>query len=80
MAGIVLLTQALLIDGTGREPVEGAAVVVEGSLIKDVVPSGRVGPLAGSVTTLDLGGRTLMSTSRPSRATPPSSTGSTHRA
>jgi imidazolonepropionase-like amidohydrolase len=60
MAGITLLTHALLIDGTGREPVEGAAVVVEGSVIKDVVPSGRVGPLPGSVTTLDLKGRTLM--------------------
>ena len=60
MAGIVLLTHALLIDGTGREPVEGATVVVEGHLIKDVAPSGRVGPLAGSVTTLDLQGRTLM--------------------
>ena len=60
MAGITLLTHALLIDGTGREPVEGAAVVVEGRLIKDVVPSGRVGPLPGSVTTLDLEGRTLM--------------------
>ena len=35
MAGITLLTHALLIDGTGREPVEGAAVVVEGSVIKD---------------------------------------------
>ena len=60
MAGITLLTHALLIDGTGREPVEGATVVVEGSFIKDVVSSGRVGPLAGSVTTLDLRGRTLM--------------------
>jgi imidazolonepropionase-like amidohydrolase len=60
MAGITLLTHALLIDGTGREPVEGAAVVVEGSVIKDVVTSGRVGPLPGSVTTLDLEGRTLM--------------------
>ena len=44
MAGIVLLTHALLIDGTGRETVEGATVVVEGQLIKDVAPSGRVGP------------------------------------
>ena len=60
MAGIVLLTHALLIDGTGREPVEDATVVVEGDLIKDVLTSGRVGPLAGSVTTLDLRGRTLM--------------------
>jgi len=60
MAGITLLTHALLIDGTGREPVEGATVAVEGSVIKDVIPSGRVGPLAGDVTTLDLKGRTLM--------------------
>ena len=60
MPGIVLLTHALLIDGTGREPVEGATVVVEGRLIKDVVPSGRPGPLGGDVTTLDLRGRTLM--------------------
>ena len=60
MAGITLLTHALLIDGTGREPVEGAAVVVEGSVIKDVVPSGRVGSLPGSVTTLDLKGRALI--------------------
>jgi imidazolonepropionase-like amidohydrolase len=60
MADIVLLTHALLIDGTGREPMEGAAVVVEGPLIRDVIPSGRVGALAGPVTTLDLRGRTLM--------------------
>ena len=60
MAGIVRLTHALLIDGTGGEPVEGATVVVEGHLIKDVIASGRVGPLAGGVTTLDLRGRALM--------------------
>jgi imidazolonepropionase-like amidohydrolase len=60
MAGIVLLTHALLIDGTSREPVEGATVVVEDHFIKEVVPSGRVGSLPGSVTTLDLRGRTLM--------------------
>jgi imidazolonepropionase-like amidohydrolase len=34
--------------------------VVEGERIKDVVPSGRIGPLPGEVTTLDLRGRTLM--------------------
>ena len=60
MAGITLLTHALLIDGTGRDPLEDAAVVVEGALIKDVVPSGRVGPLRGDVTTLDLAGRALL--------------------
>jgi imidazolonepropionase-like amidohydrolase len=60
MAGITLLTHALLIDGTGRDPAEDATVVVESASIKDVLTSGRVGPLAGSVTTLDLRGRALM--------------------
>ncbi|HMB33934.1 MAG TPA: amidohydrolase family protein [Methylomirabilota bacterium] len=39
---------------------EGAAVVLEGERIKDVIPSGKVGPLRGHVETLDLKGRTLM--------------------
>jgi len=57
---LTVLTNAFLIDCTGREPVEGAAVVLEGERIKDVIASGRVGPLRGSVETLDLKGRTLM--------------------
>jgi imidazolonepropionase-like amidohydrolase len=57
---LTVLTNAFLIDGTGGDPVEGAAVVVEGERIKDVVPSGRQGALPGRVTTLDLQGRTLM--------------------
>jgi imidazolonepropionase-like amidohydrolase len=57
---ITVLTNAFLIDCTGKEPVEGAAVVVEGERIKDVVRSGRVGALRGKVETLDLKGRTLM--------------------
>ncbi len=60
MAGITVFTNAFLIDGTGKDPVEGAAVVVEGERIKDVLRSGRVGPLRGRVDTLDLKGRTLM--------------------
>ena len=60
MPGLTILTNAFLIDCTGKEPVEGAAVVVEDGLIKDVLPSGKVGPLKGSATTLDLKGRTLM--------------------
>jgi hypothetical protein len=40
MADIVLLTHALLIDGTGREPRKDATVVVEGHLI---IPSGPHG-------------------------------------
>jgi len=57
---ITVLSNAFLIDCTGKEPAEGAAVVVEGERIKDVVRSGRVGALRGKVETLDLKGRTLM--------------------
>jgi imidazolonepropionase-like amidohydrolase len=60
MAGITVLTNAFLIDCTGKEPADGAAVVVEGERIKDVIRSGKVGPLKGKVDTLDLKGRTLM--------------------
>jgi len=59
MAGITVLTNAFLIDCTGGDPIEGAAVVVDGARIADVVPSGRVGSLPGRET-LDLRGRTLM--------------------
>jgi imidazolonepropionase-like amidohydrolase len=57
---LTVLTNAFLIDGTGKEPVDGAAVVVEGERIKDVIRSGKVGPLRGKVETVDLRGRTLM--------------------
>jgi len=55
-----VFTNAFLIDCTGRDPLPGAAVVVEDDRIKDVLPNGKVGPLPGRVTTLDLGGATLM--------------------
>ena len=55
-----VLTNAFLIDCTGKEPAEGATVVVEGERIKDVLRSRRVGALRGKVETLDLKGRTLM--------------------
>jgi imidazolonepropionase-like amidohydrolase len=57
---LTVLTNAFLIDCTGADPVEGAAVVVEGDRIKDVLPGGKVGPLPGPVTTLDCKGATLM--------------------
>ena len=57
---ITVLTNAFLIDCTGKEPMDGAAVVVEGERIKDVIHSGKVGPLKGKVETIDLKGRTLM--------------------
>jgi len=56
----VVFVNALLIDCTGGDPLEGAAVVVEDDRIRDVVPGGRVGPLRGPVTTLDCHGATLM--------------------
>lgn len=57
---ITVLTNAFLIDCTGAEPVEGATVVVEDDRIKEVASGGRVGPLPGRVTTLDLAGKTLL--------------------
>jgi imidazolonepropionase-like amidohydrolase len=57
---LTVLTNAFLIDCTGADPVEGAAVVVEDDRIKDVLPRGRVGPLPGPVTTFDCKGATLM--------------------
>src|SRR5437870_6203661 len=57
---ITVFTNAFLIDCTGGEPVEGAAVVVEDGTIKDVARHGKVGALPGPVTTLDLKGATLM--------------------
>src|SRR5438128_1160480 len=57
---LTILTNTLLIDCTGADPVEGAAVVVEDDRIKDVLPKGSVGPLPGPVTTLDCKGATLM--------------------
>ena len=58
---ITILTNAFLIDCTGKEPAEGAAVVVEGERIKDVLRSGRIGPLAGQGRRRSTSrGRTLM--------------------
>jgi imidazolonepropionase-like amidohydrolase len=57
---LTVFTNAVLIDCTGADPVEGAAVVVEDDRIKDVLSTGKVGPLAGPLTTLDCKGATLM--------------------
>ena len=57
---LTVLTNAFLIDCTGADPKEGAAVVVEDDRIRDVLPGGKVGALPGPVTTLDLKGATLM--------------------
>ncbi len=57
---LTVFTNAFLIDCTGADPKEGAAVVVEDDRIRDVLPGGKVGPLPGPVTTLDCKGATLM--------------------
>jgi imidazolonepropionase-like amidohydrolase len=58
MTTSTLLTNALLIDGTGRAAVQGANVLVEGQSIKTVSP----GPLEvpPEVKRIDLGGRALL--------------------
>jgi len=61
MAGITVFTNAFLIDCTGKEPIDGAAVVVEGEHIKDSSGRARSGPLKGRVDTLNCKGKTLMS-------------------
>jgi imidazolonepropionase-like amidohydrolase len=55
-----VFTNAFLIDCTGADPKEGAAVVVEDDRIKDVIANGKVGAIPGPVTTIDLKGATLM--------------------
>ena len=57
---MIVFSNAFLIDCTGADPVENAAVVVEDDRIKEVVRSGKVGPLPGPVTTIDCKGATLM--------------------
>src|SRR2546427_4683192 len=57
---ITVFTNAFVIDCTGAEPVEGAAVVVEDDTIKDVARHGTVGALSGPVPTVDSKGGTLM--------------------
>jgi len=57
---LTVFANAVVIDCTGADPIEGAAVVVEDDRIRDVVGGGRVGPLPGPVTTLDCKGATLM--------------------
>src|SRR5438128_9841734 len=57
---ITVFTNAFLVDCTGADPIEAAAVVVEDDRIKDVLPHGKAGALPGPVTTIDCKGATLM--------------------
>ncbi len=57
---ITVFTNAVLLDCTGAEPVQGASVVVEGDRIKDVLAKPGAGAVPGQVTTIDCKGKTLM--------------------
>lgn len=57
--GALWLKAALLIDGSGGEPIRDAALVVEGGRIAAVGPSAEVA-IPQSATIIDLGPRTLL--------------------
>jgi len=57
---ITVFTNAVLLDCTGADPVQGASVVVEGDRIKDVLTRPGAGAVPGQVTTIDCKGKTLM--------------------
>ena len=59
MSERIILTNAQLIDGTGRDPLPGATVVIQGCRISDVLQSlpSRSDPAA---RILDLKGRTIL--------------------
>ena len=59
MASLTVLVGARVIDCTGRDPLEGAAIVVEGGVIREVDPSGRVSRPGGALV-LDCRGQTLL--------------------
>ena len=58
-AEVVVFQGARLIDGTGKAPLEKAALVVDGERIVAVGPAGKVKAPKGA-RTVDLSGRTIM--------------------
>ncbi|GIX47693.1 MAG: amidohydrolase [Candidatus Tectimicrobiota bacterium] len=59
MPSLIVLRHALLIDGTGREPLPDATVVVEGRRIKEV-GAGAPGVLPATAQVLDVRGHALL--------------------
>lgn len=55
----LILKNATLIDGTGRDPIPNASLIVEGDQIKEVL-SGPPGRIPSDVTTLDCRHQTLL--------------------
>ena len=59
MNDLIILRHAGLIDGTGREPQDNMAVIIEGKRITEVVSGGR-GSVSSGATVIDCRGHTLM--------------------
>jgi imidazolonepropionase-like amidohydrolase len=57
--GMLILKNATLIDGTGRDPIPNASVIVEGERIKEVL-SRPPGKIPSDATTLDCRHQTLL--------------------
>jgi imidazolonepropionase-like amidohydrolase len=55
----IVLQNAVIIDGSGHDPIEGGAVVVEGQRIKEII-SGSPGTLPATALVLDCKGQTLL--------------------
>src|SRR5262249_880191 len=60
LMSLTVFTNAMLIDCTGADPIEGVAVVVEDDRTKDGLPKGKGGAVRGAGTTLECRGATLM--------------------
>ncbi|MGH7263936.1 MAG: amidohydrolase family protein, partial [Candidatus Rokuibacteriota bacterium] len=56
---LTLLVNARVLDMTGREPVEGAALAIENGRIREIAASGRV-PRPAGARVVDCGGHTVM--------------------
>lgn len=56
---VLVFKEAVIIDGTGAEPVQNGSVVVEGDRIKEVL-TGSPGPLPSGATVIDCRNQTLL--------------------
>lgn len=58
-AGLIVLDNTRVIDGSGKPPIERARVVIEGDHILHIGPAGQV-PLPSPSDVIDLSGRTIV--------------------
>ncbi len=55
----IVLTHAVIVDGTGAEPIEDGTIVLEGDRIKDVL-GGSAGRIPQDAAVIDCAGRTVL--------------------